>query len=114
MYKTKKNKTEFLNSNVELLKLYDSITLHEYSSNLWENSKIHKLHLHKGGTGNPGHHTTEIKTQTKTLKHMIWREMNEAAGFVVGIYLVARRAAEHLASDFIRGCKLYCPMHKGH
>lgn len=44
----------------------------------------------------PGHYKTEIKN---TLTHNIWRKMNEEAGFVLGIPLVARRVAKHLAFD---------------
>lgn len=40
--------------------------------------------------------------------------MNEEACFVVGIYLVCRRVTEHLAFDFVSGCKLYCPVHEGY
>lgn len=51
-----------------------------------------------------GHHKTDIKN---TLKHNIWRKINEEAGFVLAIPLVAKRVPEHLAFDWISSCELY-------
>lgn len=72
-----------------MFELYGSLLLYEYFSNLWRKNKIHKFWCHEK-------QETLTTLQLRKQKHLsvICKRMNEEAGSVLNIYLVAWRVAE--------------------